>query len=400
MNKIIYIIALISIATITLSQTVSFISGDHQFYESVQDKCVKCHGDIKIQLSASSAHSSFSCTSCHTRSEDNHTNIKPTCQDCHSSVQLNDALEAHPGLANLGSEGCIACHTTYNVLVNYSRPEYIEYTITDKSGDWVISDVETTGKLDLSYNAMRRGGNHDVKTVSCKDCHKDIFDSVSAGGHAVVLDKNGAQVQYHDNTNSNLEAWCRTCHNPNDPVFPAQQHAARRTTCEGCHQASDLKSHPGNFYTNINTVPHLYRSLVCISCHSVGWPKPDIYFKVRQEPYFEVEYGEIITSQSITSLTPLSITSSSPAGDPTTEVGTAQTFSITLDRTADVTWYKNGSEIFTVLSVTSSGYTNSNAAIGFYNITATASDGYDPVSRTWNWTVTASESGGDGGSGI
>ncbi|KCZ70808.1 hypothetical protein ANME2D_02833 [Candidatus Methanoperedens nitroreducens] len=392
MNKVIYIIVLVSIATTTLSQTVSFVGGDHQFYESVQDKCTKCHGDIKMQLSASSEHSSYSCTFCHTRSENNHTNTKPTCQDCHSSVRLNDTREAHPGFASLGSEGCIACHTTYNVIVNYSRPEYIDYTIMNKNGDWVISDVTTTGELNLSYNAMRQGGDHNVKNLSCKDCHKDIFDAVSVGGHAVVLDKNGTQVPYHNNTNSNLEAWCRTCHNRDDTKFTTQQHSVRRTTCEGCHQAYNLTPHPGNFFTSINTVPHLYRSLVCISCHSVGWPAPTggIHFKVRQEPYFDVEY-EIIT--------PLSITNSSPAGDPTTAVGTVQTFSITLDRIADVTWYKNGSEIFTVLGVTLSGYTNSNAAIGVYNITATADDGYTSALRTWNWTVTASGSGGDGGGG-
>ncbi len=291
MNKKLYIIVILAIAITTLSQTLSFISGDHQFYQTVQDKCAKCHGDIKVQLSASTKHSTFSCTSCHPVSATNHTNKSPECRYCHSVPQMNDTLEAHTDFVNLNSKGCIACHTTYNVLVNYSRPEYIEYNITNDAGTWVISDFITTGTLSLSYNAMREGGSHDVENVSCKDCHKDIFDAVMANGHAVVLDKNGMQDMNHSTRNSpGLEAWCLTCHNPNDTRFPNEQHAARRITCEECHEAYNLPPHPGNFYASIKTVPHLYRSLVCTSCKSVGWPAPNatLHFKVHQEPYSDV----------------------------------------------------------------------------------------------------------------
>jgi hypothetical protein len=37
--------------------------------------------------------------------------------------------------------------------------------------------------------------------------------------------------------------------------------------------------------------------------------------------------------------------------------------------------------------VISASYTNSTAAIGVYNVTATASDGYDVISKIWTWTV-------------
>jgi len=292
MNKQIYIIVILAIIITTVSQTVSFISGDHQFYETVQDKCTKCHGDIKIQVSASAKHSSFSCTSCHSKSATNHTNEIPKCDDCHNITQkLSDKFEAHTDFVSLGSEGCISCHTTYNVLLNYSRPEYINYDITDFAGNWMVSNFSTSGTLNLSYNALRQGGNHNVKNVSCKDCHKDIFDAVSANGHAVVLGKDGKQVLNHSTSNSpSLEAWCRTCHNTNDTISPTLQHAARKTTCDECHEANNLTPHPGNFYTNIKSVPHLYRSLVCISCKSVGWQVPNatLHFKVHEEPYFDV----------------------------------------------------------------------------------------------------------------
>ncbi len=295
MNKKIYIVVLLAIIITTLSETVSLIGGEHGFYQTVQDKCSKCHGDVKEQLSTSVQHSSLSCTFCHIMA--NHTStVTMTCGDCHATPQLNDGLEAHTGFIQLGSEGCIACHTTYNAIVNYSRAEYVDYYITNNngSGNWTISGFTTSGTLDLSYNANRNGGNHNWKNVSCEDCHQDIFEAVSVGGHAVVFDGNGSQVPYHSNAGSSPETWCRTCHNTNyDSANFSTQHAARRTTCEDCHQLLD--NHPGNFYTNIQTVPHLYRSLVCIACKQKtgGWINPSegqtLHFTVHEEPYYDVK---------------------------------------------------------------------------------------------------------------
>ncbi len=289
MDKKLYLAVIIAVVITTLSQTVSIISGDHTFYQTVQDKCTKCHGDIREQLSASNTHSSYSCTFCHSRSETNHTNTIPACQDCHAvSQKLNNTFEAHAGLAAIGSEGCIACHTTYNAVVNYSRPEYLDYDITKMpGGKWIVTNFTTTGTLNISNNANRNGGNHEWKKVSCKDCHKDIFDAVNVSGHAVVLDKDGTQVKRHSNANIPPESWCMTCHGPNDNRF-GSQHAARRTTCDECHQAYGAADHPGDFInTGIKSVPHLYRSPVCIACKSAGWQEPPIHFRVRQEPYFD-----------------------------------------------------------------------------------------------------------------
>jgi len=392
MNRNLFLIVVLALIITTVSQTVSFIVGDHQFYESVQDKCVKCHGDIQIQLSASDQHSNFSCATCHVRSATNHTNKNPECSYCHTNQHLNDTLEAHPGFSSLGSEGCVACHSTYNVIVNYSRPEYIDYTIKNNNGNWIVSDFKTVGTLNLSYDAMRQGGKHNIKNVSCKDCHKDIFNAVSAGGHAVVLSKNGTQAPYHNNSNDSTENWCRTCHNKNDTKFQNQQHSARKTTCEECHESNNLTAHPGNFYTNIKTVPHLYQSLVCISCKSAGWPAPDaaINFKVHEEPYYDVAY-QIIS--------PLNITDSSPSSDPTIPAGVSQMFSATLNRLADIVWLNNGYEVFRVLSVISASYTDSKTIPGVYNITAVASDNYNSASRTWIWNVTNGSLGGAPGGG-
>lgn len=290
-NKNLYIVAILAVIVTALFQTIYFIGNDLPIFEPVQDKCVKCHENVKNQLSESFKHSSFSCTDCHPKSINNHTKEHPECEYCHDTAQLGDTLEAHSDFVPLNSEGCIACHTNYNVVINYSRPEFISYTITNDSGNWTISNFSTIGMLNLSYNAMKTGGNHNIKNVSCKDCHKDIFEAVSSKGHAVVEGKDGNEILYHNTSNSiSREAWCLTCHNPKDNKFSTGQHSARRTTCEECHVAYNLPAHPGNFYTNIKTVPRLYRSLVCISCKSVGWQVPDttLKFKIHQEPYFDV----------------------------------------------------------------------------------------------------------------
>jgi hypothetical protein len=102
-------------------------------------------------------------------------------------------------------------------------------------------------------------------------------------------------------------------------------------------------------------------------------------------------YGGI-ASETITvtvNNTPLSITSFSPLSDPTTTQGTEQNFSIALNRTANVTWYMNGNQVQTNIGITSDSYTNSTTGTGTWNVTASATDGIDTVSRTWNWTVSS-----------
>jgi hypothetical protein len=289
-NKNIYLIVIVAVIITTLYQTFLFINNDKK-KESPQEDCIMCHKIVKAQLSESGKHSSFSCMNCHPKSATNHSTKNPECEYCHEPIELADKFEAHSEFMPLGTEGCIACHTEYNVIINYSRPEYIYFSITNNSGNWIISNITTSGIINLSYNPLKSGGNHIVKNVSCKECHNDIFDAVSRKGHAVVMGKSEKQVPYHDTGNSTInETWCITCHNPKDVNFPTQQHSARKTTCEECHDAYNLSPHPGNFYNNIKTVPHLYRSLVCISCKYIGWqvPNTSLRFKVHQEPYFDV----------------------------------------------------------------------------------------------------------------
>ncbi|MFZ2411194.1 MAG: putative Ig domain-containing protein, partial [Candidatus Methanoperedens sp.] len=84
---------------------------------------------------------------------------------------------------------------------------------------------------------------------------------------------------------------------------------------------------------------------------------------------------------------PLSITARTPGTDPATAAGTAQTFTVSLNRSATVTWYINGTSVQTNTSITYASYTNSTADAGIYNVTAIAQDTYDTASTSWTWTV-------------
>lgn len=83
----------------------------------------------------------------------------------------------------------------------------------------------------------------------------------------------------------------------------------------------------------------------------------------------------------------LSIMSYSPTINPTTIVGTAQTFSLYLNKNADVIWYIDGYVVKSETGVLSSSYTNSMAYIGTHNVSVVATDGITTIPKEWNWTV-------------
>ncbi|MFZ2410296.1 MAG: PGF-pre-PGF domain-containing protein, partial [Candidatus Methanoperedens sp.] len=74
--------------------------------------------------------------------------------------------------------------------------------------------------------------------------------------------------------------------------------------------------------------------------------------------------------------------------------GSSRTFNITVNQTVNVTWYINGTTVFNQTNVTDSSYTNTSAAFGIWNVTATANNANGAVSKQWTWNVTAAPGGG------
>jgi len=86
-----------------------------------------------------------------------------------------------------------------------------------------------------------------------------------------------------------------------------------------------------------------------------------------------------------------SITSFAPTGTtPSSIDGENMTFNITLDQIVDVRWQINGTEVDTNISVTEAKYTNTSASVGYWNVSAIATNANGSDMQTWWWTVGAS----------
>jgi hypothetical protein len=90
---------------------------------------------------------------------------------------------------------------------------------------------------------------------------------------------------------------------------------------------------------------------------------------------------------SITSFAPTETTPSNIEGE-------NMTFNITADQVVGVRWQINGTEVDTNTSVTEAKYTNTSAAVGYWNVSAIATNANGSDMQTWWWTVGALSGGG------
>jgi hypothetical protein len=81
------------------------------------------------------------------------------------------------------------------------------------------------------------------------------------------------------------------------------------------------------------------------------------------------------------------ITSSAPTSPAYNVATDTRTFNVTVNQTVDVTWYINGSTLYTNNSVTNAYYNNSTPKKGTWNITAIASNANGTDQQTWTWIV-------------
>jgi hypothetical protein len=83
------------------------------------------------------------------------------------------------------------------------------------------------------------------------------------------------------------------------------------------------------------------------------------------------------------------ITNFAPITSPVNDfAGASRTFNITVNQTANVSWYINGTLIHSNGSVTDARYTNNSAAVGTWNVSAIATNANGSVMHSWTWNVT------------
>ncbi|MCW7070712.1 MAG: right-handed parallel beta-helix repeat-containing protein, partial [Methanophagales archaeon] len=68
--------------------------------------------------------------------------------------------------------------------------------------------------------------------------------------------------------------------------------------------------------------------------------------------------------------------------------GATRTFNITVDQVVNVSWQINGTEVQFNESVMEASYTNTSAEIGYWNVTAVATNANGTAMQTWMWNVT------------
>ncbi len=99
---------------------------------------------------------------------------------------------------------------------------------------------------------------------------------------------------------------------------------------------------------------------------------------------------------NVTSLSPFvpgvppgpGITAQSPTDATFQTIGSiSQNFTVTFNQTVDVTWYKNGTNVSSNTSVTSSSYFGTNPSTGTWNITVIGTNVNGTASYSWTWTV-------------
>ena len=76
-----------------------------------------------------------------------------------------------------------------------------------------------------------------------------------------------------------------------------------------------------------------------------------------------------------------------PSGDPSSDQGDTQYFSVDTNQTMDFSWYIDGIKDGTKSSDNTSSYSNNTAPAGDYNVTVVATNGNGTISTDWTWTV-------------
>jgi S-layer protein (TIGR01567 family) len=76
-----------------------------------------------------------------------------------------------------------------------------------------------------------------------------------------------------------------------------------------------------------------------------------------------------------------------PPGNPSSDQGETQDFSVDTNQTMDFFWYIDGTEDGTKSSDTTSSYFNNTATVGSHNVTVVATNENGTISNKWIWTV-------------
>jgi hypothetical protein len=371
------------LAVVSSINTVTLFHGSHlisNISASGNDiECTGCHQWVQEELSDSAIHSDLSCTDCHRFTEtgitfaahdggiqvgeEAHAAYTPRCLDCHGGSGIwivnkagspvyappakafNESdygadYSAHKkfvkqslncSLSEGENEACIACHTNYSVVIDYSYFWNINYDLDNWNVPFTSFSYNGTREYDITFS--KTGAKHEfvnVNDINCISCHENIYDALVNGTddtpddyltHAPIeishksdgmgkewdTDNPWNNYRYHYIPSANRATWvnssyCYECHNvkryadnnPSDSTTydlgdvtsdtnSTQIHAAEALWCQTCHGIGKTKAvinnpdqmgsgHSGtNFVDDVaNSYARTFDGDICMGCHEAA----------------------------------------------------------------------------------------------------------------------------------
>ncbi len=110
--------------------------------------------------------------------------------------------------------------------------------------------------------------------------------------------------------------------------------------------------------------------------------------------------GDWLPLTEVAIIAPPTITSFSPPSPVSDTECATRTFNMTIDRTVNVSWLINGTEVHSNTDVISAFYTNTSVALGVQNVSAVVSNANGTDMQTWIWNVAQRVPGDVTGNGV
>ena len=256
------LVAIVAMGTMVMPSVYSAFSSDHSF-KTGDVGCLSCHADIQGELDSSAVHSTMKCADCHTdanlQSSGSHGNIMiPKCITCHIDILQSLDKDSHrpfvqsansSKLKNGEDEACISCHSNIDKAITFSRPSFVEWDVINNGGFWLIANLAVGGSKNIKTSTNL--GNNGIHKISidngCINCHSDIGNAVTKGGHSNEQWKMSHEYSAYPDMNT----YCKSCHMPNTgniagtvpyPAIPFNSvvHASMTVSCLDCHNRADL----------------------------------------------------------------------------------------------------------------------------------------------------------------
>ncbi len=256
------LIALVGIGVFALPSTVALFSGQHSFYNidatGNQIPCVKCHGDVKAELSASG----YSNT---TGTPGPHANFK--CEYCHrAEAGQASGDDAYASL----SYGNITLVTTVWNFENGNFPRQIVYQTGMNTSNW-NGNIWMNQTLNQPFTNQLGANNAYVGSLSSGSTSKPaVAGTIYTYSRAseVATEVNGTPIDTNPNTsttafNANAVTWYANNGSANlygagsKVVTPGSQyHAASLVSCLECHGGDQNKGIAGYQVTSPEPYNH------------------------------------------------------------------------------------------------------------------------------------------------